>query len=142
MTERSINLRDWEAAAVRDGHKTQKRFVIKPQPPEHIHGILKHYPNQSGSPYGVPGDRLYRKPKWSSDIWLEVVSVRVQRLQDITDAEAMAEGFTDSEALVGQISEPYRSVFVSYWQMTHRKPEYDWYANPYVWTVEWRLIDV
>ena len=85
-------------------------------------------------------------PRWVSRITLEVVSVRVERVQEISEADAKAEGVTpDLEDSGGQnqdgswISIPrYVYSFRDLWDSIHAKRGYGWDANPLVWVVEFR----
>ena len=61
-------------------------------------------------------------PRWASRIWLEIKSVRVERLQDITEDGAAAEG-----------ADP-RSWFAHCWRKF-------WHENPWVWVVEFRVVE-
>jgi hypothetical protein len=63
-----------------------------------------------------------------SRITLEVTSVRVQRLQDISHEDGKAEGF---DSLDG---------FALLWDRINAKRGYGWQANPYVWAVEFRAV--
>lgn len=70
-------------------------------------------------------------PKEAARIFLRVVDVRVERLQEITDEGARAEG-------VSQIGEP-RAQFAVLWETTIKPEmhmEYGWAANPWVWVIE------
>lgn len=51
-------------------------------------------------------------PKWAARIWLEVKAVHVERVQDISDADAKAEGafFTDYGRNCGHGGGPWRDV--------------------------------
>ena len=64
-------------------------------------------------------------PRWASRLLLEVTEVRVQRLQEISDDDARAEGF-----------EPVRS-FARVWDDVNgeRAP---WATNPWVWAISFR----
>lgn len=70
-------------------------------------------------------------PRWASRITLEIVSVRVERLNDISAKDALEEGI----ALCQQPQEAFRQL----WESIH-SPE-GWSANPWVWVVEFRRID-
>lgn len=82
----------------------------------------------------------------ASRILLEITGVRVERLQDISEADAIAEGierredacgdwkhYCDSGTSVDAVSS-YRSLWESI------NGEASWRANPWVWVVEFRRI--
>jgi hypothetical protein len=74
-------------------------------------------------------------PRWISRIALEITGVRVERLQDITEADAMAEGVECCSGWIGHAGEP-RRIFCDLWKSING-PE-SWAANPWVWVVEFR----
>ncbi len=59
-------------------------------------------------------------------IWIKIINTRLERLQDITDADIKAEGFITRELLK------------SYWDELHKKPEEKWDANPDVLVIEFQ----
>ena len=76
-------------------------------------------------------------PKGAARIWLKVIDVRIERLQDITEAGAINEGCIDDiEYAKGKSA---RNHFVDMWNNTIKKPDidiYGWSANPWVWVIE------
>jgi AraC-like DNA-binding protein len=66
-------------------------------------------------------------PRWACRILLEIVSVRVERVMDISDDDARAEGFESREAFLAA----YRAMY-------KLSPE----ANPWVWVVEFKRTEV
>lgn len=72
-------------------------------------------------------------PRWASRITLEVKSVRVERLQAITEAEAIAEGFDMSKWKA-------RRDFIYLWDQLNADRGYGWLSNPWVWRVEFERI--
>ena len=70
-------------------------------------------------------------PRWASRITLEITAVRVQRVQDITEEDALAEGMVPLDR-----STP-REMFAEVWQSIYG----NWPANPWVWVVEFRRIE-
>lgn len=70
-------------------------------------------------------------PKEAARIWLKVTGVRVERLQDMTDDDAEAEGCFDyTSTALG---------FPDIWESTIKKSDldsYGWAANPWVWVIE------
>jgi len=84
-------------------------------------------------------------PRWASRLTLEVTGVRVERLRDISEADARAEGIVDGGCLTCGEPEPCNcwnpepsavDSFVWLWQSIHGPDS--WHANPWVWVVEFR----
>ncbi len=82
-------------------------------------------------------------PRWASRITLEIVSVRVERLQDITEECAKAEGCDNSNSeaaiTVGWYERP-RSAFIRLWESINGADS--WLSNPWVWVVEFKRVEV
>lgn len=84
-------------------------------------------------------------PRWASRLTLIVTDVRVQRLQDISEADAMAEGVdaVTMNDVPRQAAMSRRSDFASLWNSIHGPKA--WGANPWVcaltFTVHKRNID-
>ncbi len=84
-------------------------------------------------------------PKEAARIWLKVTDVRVERLQDITEAQAEKEGFIPQGLFVEtEITLPAAYWFSKFWNFTIKKSDldrYGWAANPYVFVIEFSKID-
>lgn len=79
----------------------------------------------------------------SSRLSLEVTGVRVERLQDITEEGAEAEGINDELAMMTDgLPGPYRQAFECLWDNLNAARGYSWESNPYVWVIEFRRIQV
>jgi hypothetical protein len=203
VKERPILFTGRMVKAILDGSKMQTRRVVKPHPWQVMpprggeplwpygfrfyKGSTTHGdPFPMRCPYGVPGDRLWVKERWTSTVqtcggghaciayadgyarellcdnegegdpvglgaavtphlddetkWrpsihlrriysriaLEVTGIRVERVESITDADAIAEGFTD------------RAAFLDlFYNVNERAPKG---SNPWVWVVEFRRV--
>mgnify|MGYP001116716775 CR=1 FL=1 len=86
-------------------------------------------------------------PRWASRITLRITDVRVERLNDISEADARAEGITDGGCLNCGESEPCecgdpmpdaRDAYVNLWQSLHGPGS--WQENPWVWRIAFRVI--
>lgn len=88
-------------------------------------------------------------PRWASRILLEVTAVGVERVQDISERDAVAEGIGRSG--VGwknygvdpqvMFCNPVNS-FISLWDSINAAKGYGWDANPWVWVVEFKVLEV
>jgi hypothetical protein len=83
-------------------------------------------------------------PRWACRIELEIVKVRIERLRDITEFEAKAEGFCEGfgpELPGGRISSFWKAGnrFQASWD-SHNKRPYDWASNPWVWVIEFSKV--
>jgi len=90
-------------------------------------------------------------PRWASRIDLQIKSVRVERLQDISEVDAKSEGAdclimdncTQAERALLDMplmenGNPYRNGFALLWEATYGPGS--WAANPWVWAVEFERI--
>lgn len=86
-------------------------------------------------------------PRWASRILLEVTGVRIERLNDISEEDARAEGIIDGGCLNCGNNEPCgcadpkpdaRDSFVRLWESING--DGSWHANPWVWVVEFRRL--
>lgn len=78
-------------------------------------------------------------PKEAARIWLKVTDVRVERLQEITPQGAWKEGARCSCLHPVPDCAGNKTAFVNIWNSTIKKADldcYGWYANPWVWVVE------
>ena len=79
-------------------------------------------------------------PKTAARIFLKVTDVRVERLQDITEEGAVAEGVKayGSNNCSGTSA---RIAFAELWDNIE-KSKYEWRANPWVWVYEFERIEI
>jgi len=80
-------------------------------------------------------------PRAASRILLKIVSVRVERLQDISEKDARAEGVTIehrhmSGYCAGQFLPPSIRAYRDLWESINGVGSWD--ANPWVWVVEFK----
>jgi len=86
-----------------------------------------------------------------SRLTLEITGIRVERLADISEEDAIAEGFTGfcNEEGTWEMRAPWKNkpdnfstknVFKRAWNATHKKPEEKFEANPWVWCVSMEVV--
>ena len=88
-------------------------------------------------------------PKEAARIWLKVMNVRVERLQEITDEQAKREGIQYDECPAGftwkqetDMHNCYKTpigAMQALWNSTIKKSDldrYGWDASPWVWVIE------
>ena len=85
-------------------------------------------------------------PREAARIWLKVKKVRAERLQEITNEEAKAEGANFKNGKNVGFEEKMRRTaierFTEIWDGTVKKSDickYGWNANPWVWVIEFEL---
>lgn len=82
-------------------------------------------------------------PRWASRILLEITSVRVERLQDISEEQAIAEGppglaFPAPPGSHWVTEDGRRRAFMRLWDDVNGAGAWD--ANPWVWVVEFKRV--
>jgi hypothetical protein len=75
-------------------------------------------------------------PRWASRITLEIVDIRVERVQNITLEDMLAEGLK-AETYLGAA---LRSDWIKLWDSINDKRGFGWGVNPWVWVVEFKMI--
>lgn len=93
-------------------------------------------------------------PRWASRITLEITAIRVERLQDISEQDAIAEGmlflggafdhFDKAPWADPGDSKQYpwrwaRGAFCAAWKRINEKC-YPWDSNPWVWVINFKVV--
>lgn len=108
----------------------------------------------TGGCWGLRNRPSIHMPRWASRITLDITDVRVERLQDITSEDAIAEGTERKRGIwrdYQEKRESYRSSltpidsFRTLWDSINAKRKdkqgnrlpYAWDDNPWVWVIQW-----
>lgn len=99
---------------------------------------IVHKADDEDFPYGWTPS-IYM-PRWASRITLEITGIRVERVQDISEEDARAEGVgvhggwnaDETECAVNA-----RGPFSRLWDSINAKL-HPWASNPWVWVIEFR----
>ena len=97
-----------------------------------------------GSPDGKTRVNMHM-PRWASRILLEIVSVRVERLQDISESDARSEGITINDQhktgyCTGEYLPPSVRAYRDLWESIGGAGSWD--INPWVWCINFRRIEL
>lgn len=87
-------------------------------------------------------------PRWASRITLEITAVRVERLNDISEEDARAEGVKPAGDMLPDYPDTFLTpkgdfataevAFQRLWQSIYG--EESWAANPWVWVIEFKQV--
>lgn len=157
------------------GHPSDRLWVQEAWYYEmHMHDMTAGEPNLPGGLYshrciyradqpdypvdiGVGGDGWCppcRMPRWFSRITLEITDVHVERVQDITNDEAIAEGAYEVRKVGDDIAhatwtmdgldwryDTPREAFAATWGSLYAADGLGWDANPWVWVVTFKRVE-
>jgi len=105
------------------------------------------HPNGSTNPADYhTNDGYWRKlpsifmPRWASRLTLRITSIRVERVQDITEEDAWAEGFPDPDGTNRGYPDRARYWFHALWDSINAERGFGWDANPWVWVVGFEVV--
>lgn len=89
-------------------------------------------------------------PRWASHIMLEITDVRVERLQDISVKNCIAEGFDPVQQTADGITlipawqvadDTAHLMFRQKWDELNAKRGCGWDKNPWVWVIDFRMLE-
>lgn len=158
---RETNAMEVDVANIENGEFAKRVPCPMGKPGDRIYvrEAYAHHPQFAQMAFRADGeefedaDGFLWEPKWTpaihmkkeeARIWLEITSVRVERLQQITEADAKAEGAQPwpcdhprrSCADIGCNGPDYLAGFRHIWESTGG----DWAANPWVWVIDFKTI--
>lgn len=123
-------INDFRSAQVPEDERADCQVVYKADP----------LPCWEGEENSIVWHPSIHMPRWASRITLEITGVRVERLNDISEADAIAEGAPLSEG--GPCPEPeFQSHTLGYWHLWDSiNGAGSWAAHPWVWVVEFKVV--
>lgn len=136
--------RVWGSAGGTDSWDPDFPFGFEPGPHDRVQPLCGAEHDEGDGVQGLvtkqrPGIHM---PRWASRLTLSITDVRVERLQAISEADAVAEGYASApngwfpvidvnRGLTGSAPDG-RSAFAMHWNLTHGPGAWD--ANPWVTT--------
>ncbi len=127
---------------------TDGRPVQHNDHPEWAHSLIPHYRATEPEPHIVSEEQdadddktrwtpsIYMK-RWASRLTLEITDVRVERLQDISEVDAKAEGVMSEALSDDQIECGPQGLFEILWRQINGHPAWD--SNPWVWVLTFKV---
>lgn len=98
-------------------------------------------------------------PRWASRILLEITDIRVERVQDVSEEDAIAEGiefdsgweeecgegYTTGEGWMNYKTQDFscesaKESYHTIWDSLNAKRGYPWESNPWVWVVSFKVV--
>ncbi len=120
--------------AVDDTELDGERWVDYRATPKYSAEHPAGWENAPDSPEALKWRPSIHMPRWASRITLEITDVRVERLQDISEDDSMAEGIL----FEGDQPSP-RDNFSALWELINGPDSWD--ANPWVWVIEFKRVN-
>jgi hypothetical protein len=108
-------------------------------------GRLRPWGENDIKDFGAAGRYRHSRfmPRWASRITLEVMDIRVQRLQEISEEDAIAEGsqipLSECPSNCQQATLSERTQFSRLWDSINAKRA-PWASNPFVWCISFRRL--
>jgi len=129
-------------------HGPEQRLTFPPdmddlyveQQQEVYRGLLKAWWKRQKSKPSI------HMPKWASRITLEVERMWVERVQEISEEDALAEGCglaSDHDGLYSiMMNQPHRQGFRETWDTLYAKQDLGWDVNPWIYACEFKVLEV
>lgn len=89
----------------------------------------------------IQWNRAIHMPRWASRIMLEITGINLQRVQEMTREDAIAEGMTREERWncygTGSVE---KDAYAELWDSLNAKRGYSWAKNPWVWVIKFKQV--
>lgn len=123
----------------------RETWALEGESENYITGEKRTYYAYKADPFNRNGNwrPSIHMPKEAARIFLKVTGVRVERLWDMRLDDFKNEG-TTATSISPEDDLNYRFNFSNLWDSTIKKDQlqyYSWGANPYVWVIEFEVID-
>jgi hypothetical protein len=108
-------------------------------------GHKVHYKVNDNNPTWMKWTPSIHMPRWASRITLEITEIRLERLQEITEEDAEAEGIRVIDNTLEKIYSPpnypdiHRDIFIGLWDSINGK-KHPWSSNPWVWVISFKML--
>lgn len=131
----------------------RETFTTKDDDGDPLHGII-YKASWKFESTGLKWTPSIFMPRWASRIQLEIIDIRIERVQDMSLSDARAEGivqtygdfFGNIPKWAGDIEHEYvnrnsKENFSRLWNSINEKRGFSWESNPWVWVVEFKRIN-
>ena len=124
-----------EWLAVDNGELFERLWRESTDEASEVYGFKSRYKWESGQSPCRWRHSIFM-PRWASRITLEITDIRVQRLWEITDEDAKAEGIGATEPLV--FNDSYKDSYAWLWDKINKK--HVWILNEWVWVISFKRV--
>lgn len=83
---------------------------------------------------------LTRIPRWASRITMKITGVRVERVQEISEKDAIAEGIPRELGGWGNMYGYYTNAYKELWDTINANRGFPWESNPWVWVIDFKRV--
>lgn len=112
--------------------------VVQTVSPDDAHDAAIYKAGWPLSPPSVSWRPSIFMPRWAARLTLRITEVRVERVQDISEADAWAEGVKPAVSIIIP-HDAGRRAYAALWDSINGK-KYPWASNPWVWAITFEVL--
>lgn len=116
------------------------RETWAPSPP--YRSVVLYRASYDGNPEWVKWKSPLHMPRWATRLTLEIVHLRVERVQEISGNDAREEGvaFLSHDETTPRSSDERVQQFCVLWDSINAKRGFGWAQNPWVWVIGFKRV--